>query len=315
MSVNHPVPPSAPVHSYAQLRAHHATALKYVIAKLRWEQTNNGYLKGEDAWLLHNRVISKLEAELETVETAQKGLDRFPNCYAATSTPKPHGPLSREQVEKEQREEEEREKMINEKLDEQFPFIKQLFIGPRTKQQAKNDKLLRQLIRDGEVDDLSALLPSENYRMLREGGLVQKKQPPKKPYQVQRLEREKEKMAKAKAQKAQPKVHKPDQADKADKVARVPFGPQTYEEHLASLPIFGPPTLAEAMLPAQREQRHVLLSWLRKPWPVYDEEAADLMHKLGKLALKKMEAEITLRKKLDNAEKPKTVVKAQSTTA
>lgn len=59
-----PVPPSRPVHSYTQLRAHHASALKYVIAKLRWEQMNNGYLIGEDAWLNHNMVIGLLEKEL-----------------------------------------------------------------------------------------------------------------------------------------------------------------------------------------------------------------------------------------------------------
>ena len=35
-------PTAPPKVSYAMLRQHHATALKYVIAKLRWEQTHNG---------------------------------------------------------------------------------------------------------------------------------------------------------------------------------------------------------------------------------------------------------------------------------
>ncbi|KAK1921889.1 hypothetical protein DB88DRAFT_428842, partial [Papiliotrema laurentii] len=276
-----PMAPTPPVHSYAQLRAHHSFALKYMVAKLRWEQVNNGYLRGEDAWLNHNHIIGKLEAELKEVEAAQKGLDRFPNCFAATASPKPHGPWSKEQFDAKKKAEEEEEKAINAKLDAQFPFIQQLFIGPRTKQQARNDKLLREMLKEGDWDDLSLLLPSENMRLVMQG--QQKKSPAspqKKPYDQIRMEREKAKIAE---QQATPK-----------KVAPAPtsppkrYGPMTYQEHIASLPKYGPPTLQEYLLPIQREQRHVILTWLRKPWPVFDEDAAELMEKFGRLALRKL---------------------------
>ena len=279
-----PLAPTTPVHSYAQLRAHHATALKYMIAKLRWSQANSGYLRGEDAWANHNMMIAKLEKELNQVESAQKGLDRFPNCYAVWATPEPHGPLSKEQVENKKAAEAKELKEANEKLDAHFPFIKQLFIGPRTKQQARHDKLLREMMLENDFDELELLLPSENLRMLEEGqarkgsGGGQKKS-----YEQQRQEKEEAKIA---AQFDVPKkVVTPEQP-------RPQYGPKTYEEYLASLPIYGPKTLEEYLLPTQREQRHVILTWLRKPWPTFDNEAAELMEKLGRLALKKMDVEI-----------------------
>ena len=278
-----PIAPTPPVVSYAQLRAHHATALKYIIAKLRWEQANNGYLRGEDAWLNHNHVIGKLEKELHEVEAAQKGLDRFPICFAATATPKPHGPPSKEQFDAQKKAEADEVEAFNQKLDAQFPFIKQLFIGPRTKQQARNDKLLRELMKDGDFDELSVLLPSENMRLLLEGQ-AKKAQGggQKKPYEQVRMEKEKAKIAEALAEPK--KVASP--ATPAQRI-----GPLTHEEYIATLPKFGPQTRDEYLLPTQREQRHVILSWLRKPWPVFDQDAAELMEKLGQLALKKLDAD------------------------
>lgn len=265
----------------------HASSLKYMIAKLRWEQVNNGYLRGEDAWLNHNKIIGKLEKELTEVEAAQKGLDRFPNCYAVTAIPKPHGPPSKEQFEAEKKAKEAEDKAMDEKLDAQFPFIKQLFIGPRTKQQARNDKLMREMMKEGDFDDLSVLLPSENMRMLMEGQQAKKQGGAggqKKSYEQIRQEKEKAKLAAA--------ADAPKKVSPAAAAPRIAFGPKTYEEYLASLPKFGPVTLQEHLLPTQREQRHVILTWLRKPWPVFDSEAAELMEKLGRLALKKLDLEV-----------------------
>ncbi|ORX33402.1 hypothetical protein BD324DRAFT_639994 [Kockovaella imperatae] len=292
-----PVIPTAPIVSYAQLRKFHVTALNYQIAKLRWEQNNGGYLKGEDAWLGHNNVIAKLEKELKDVQEAQKGLDRFPNCFAPTAFPKPHGPPSKEQLDEERKLKAEETKVMDAELDAQFPFIKQMFIGPRTKQQAKNDRMLRDLMKEGDFDDLSMLLPSKNMRMLMEG---QAKKAggappppsggPKKTYEQVRLEKEAEKVA---------AMRKESPSGGAAKKPRAPrIGPLTREEWIATLPRFGPITKAEAMLPAQREQRHAILTWLRKPWPVFDPDAADLMVDLGRLAVRKLDQETKAVKKL-----------------
>lgn len=281
------IKPTPPIVSYAQLRAYHVTAIKYTIARLRWDQMNNGYLRGEDAWINHNTVINKLEKELAGVEAAQKGLDQFPDmCWYPIAEPKTHGPLSKDQFEAEAKAEKEKNKLLDEKLEAQFPFIKQLFIGPRTKQQARNDRLLREGMKEGDFDDLSVLLPSENMRMLMArqankagGGAAEKK----KSYQEERMEREKAKIAatlEAEGVKPPPKA-----------TPQPRIGPLTREEWMATLPRFGPPTRGEAYLPMQREQRHVILSWLRKPWPLYDEDAAELMERLGRMALKKLEAE------------------------
>ena len=224
-------------------------------------------------------------------QAAQKGLDRFPNCYASTAFPKPHGPLAKAEVEAKEAKDAEELKIINAKLDAQFPWLPQLFIGPRTKQQARNDKLLRELLREGDFEDLSVLLPSENMRYLMEGGPKKGQghghghahKGDKKSYEQVRYEREKAKVAEALAavNGGEPK-----------KVTPPPrIGPMTKEEWMGTLPVYGPKTLQEYLLPTQREQRHVILSWLRKPWPVFDPDAAELMEKMGRLALKKLEAD------------------------
>ncbi|RXK35993.1 hypothetical protein M231_06762 [Tremella mesenterica] len=172
--------------SYAMLRAHHATACKYVIAKLRWEQTHNEYIPGEDAWHNHNRMIHKLEEELHNCEQAMS-LDIFPNVHIPVSFPKLHGPPTKEEHEKKIEEEKAKIKERDAKLDEQFPFLKKLFIGPRTKEQAKKDKYLREQLAEGDFEDLSALLPSENLKLLAEMG---NKKPVKRSFEGLRMERE-----------------------------------------------------------------------------------------------------------------------------
>ncbi|RSH92045.1 hypothetical protein EHS25_009416 [Saitozyma podzolica] len=289
------VPQSGPVVDYALLRSHHAYSLRYVIAKLRWEQANNDYIRGEDAWLNHNRMIAKLETELRDCEEARKGLDKFPDfCFAPIAFPKPHGPLSKEQFEAEKKRTANKEKELDAQLEKQFPFIKKLFIGPMTKQQARNDKLLREQLKEGDFEDLDALLPSENLRMAMRGNKVagaEKEQKPKdkRPYEAIRLEKEKAKIdAMLGTSPAPPK-----------KVTPAPkIGPVTREEYIASLPVEGPKNKGDALLPVQREQRHAILTFLRRPWPAFDEEAAGLMEKLGRLAVKRLNDEV---KKHDKA--------------
>ena len=284
-----PIRPTAPVVSYAQLRAAHALSLRYAIAKLRWNQANNGYFKGEDAWFNHNRVVSILETELSNVEAAQQSLDRFPNCFAPVAFPKPHGPFRKEQLDDAAKAAAEKQKMLDQRLDAQFPFIKQLFIGPRTKQQARNDRMLRDWMDEGDFDNLS-LLPSENMQLLMEGqakkaagGVAGAN---RKSYEQARMEKEKAKITTALEQEAAAVA-----ATKKVTPAVAKYGPMTEEEWIATLPKYGPQTRGEVMLPTQREQRHVILSWLRKPWSVFDDDAAEMMEKLGRMALKKMDAE------------------------
>lgn len=143
----------------------HVYTLKYVIAKLRWDQTHNGYIRGLSAWREHDIMIDKLEAELVKAQAAQKGYDRFPNAYYAWAEPKPHGPKTKEQVEKEIAEEVEKERFKNEKLNEHFPFIRQLFIGPMTKVQARYDKAAREDLWDGYLEDMEHLLEPENVKV------------------------------------------------------------------------------------------------------------------------------------------------------
>ena len=305
--------PTAPVVSYAQLRAHHVHALKYTIAKWRWEQNNGGYLKGEDAWLKCNEIIGKLEKELVDVQAAQKGLDRFPNCFAPTAFPKVHGPYFKEQLEEEKKVQAEKDKVMDDKLDAQFPFIKQLFIGPRTKQQARNDKMLREMLKEGDFDEISMLLPSLNMRMLMEGQAKKGGAAPspagagpKKTYEQLRLEKEAEKIVKMQKEAG----IEPGAVGMKRRGSTVPrIGPMTKEEWVATLPKFGPQTKQEVMLPAQREQRHAILTWLRRPWPVYDPDAADLMVQLGRMAIKKLDAE-TKAQKVKEMVKQKEAVKA-----
>lgn len=108
-------------------------------------------------------MIDKLEAELIKVEAAQKGYDRFPNAHYAWATPKPHGPKSKEQHEKFIAEEERIEELKNKELDKHFPFLQQLFIGPKTKMQARYDKIAREDLADGYLEDLEHLLEPENF--------------------------------------------------------------------------------------------------------------------------------------------------------
>ncbi len=259
-------------------------------------------------------MISKLEDEVADVEEAQKGLDRFPNCFAPTAFPKPHGPPSKEQFEKEIKEERERLKELDEKLEAHFPWVRQLFIGPMTLNQARKNKMLREALAEGDLDDedLSVLLPSVNMRMLVEGGPHgenlkadkekkdknhdggEKEKKEKKPYQQERYEKERAKVNAA-LEASPPKKSSP----------KPRVGPLTKEEWIASLPKFGPLAQAEALLPAQREQRHAILTWLRKPWGVYDEQAAGLLERLAKVAGSKLESEARARARGEKAEKEK----------
>ncbi|XAO26200.1 hypothetical protein I312_105034 [Cryptococcus bacillisporus CA1280] len=155
-----------PASSYAALRAHHTYPLRYVIAKLRWEQSNNLYLPGQDAVWNHDQMIIELEKGLHNVEEAKKSLNKFPNCFAPVWFPKPHGPRTQEEDEEIKKLEAEKDKIIDKNLNQHFPFLKQLFIGPKTKQQACNDRLLREQLREGDFEDVSVLLPSANMKML-----------------------------------------------------------------------------------------------------------------------------------------------------
>ena len=280
----------APVVDYAMLRQHHATTLRYVIAKLRWEQANNGYTRGEKPWMIHNRVIADMEAELKMVEAAQKGLDQFADfAYAPFADPKPHGPQSQAQLQalqdKERKRVEERDKI----LEREFPWLKQLFIGPKTKQEARNDKAVRERIENNNFDDLEHLLPKENWEMAIGGGGEKKK---RKSYWDIRMEREKKAIRRYAEEKEDEAEDAQEEAKSVrpakEKEAAAPVGPVTKEEYVASLPHYGPQTRQEAMLPVQREQRHYILNLLKRPWPVYDEDMAGVMEEMGKLALDKL---------------------------
>lgn len=286
----------APIVNYALLRSHHASAMRYIIAKLRYEQSHNLYLPGESAWREHNAAIQRLEEELKLVVSAQKSLDMFPDfCHAPTAplVTKAYGPQTREEVEKNKAEIEKKDNEMNKELEKNFPFIKQLFIGPMTKAQARNDRLLRKALKEGDLNELTELLPSANLRMAMEAaGQGEKKVEKRRPYHEVRMEREKERI-KVILEGEEARMAKLPKDDEK----KVKIGPITKEEHLASLPVYGPKTRAEALLPIQREQRHVILNYLRKPWPQYDDEAAQLMEKLGRLAVKKLNHEAELKEK------------------
>ncbi|KAK6903320.1 hypothetical protein I203_108585 [Kwoniella mangroviensis CBS 8507] len=284
-----------PEPSYAMLRAHHAYALKYTIAKLRWDQVNNLYLPGQDADWNHNEMINKLEKELHNVQEAQKGLDQFPNCFAPIAFPKAHGPLTKEKFEENKKAEMEREKKINEELEKVFPFLKRLFIGPLTKMQAKRDFLLREQLRDNDLEDISMLIPTENKKWLMAQQEKKQANHPtnRKSYEQQRYEKEKQKVAAhleflAKQKKEQEEKEPP----------RKPLGPLTREEWIATLPVYGPKTYDEVMLPSQREQRHNIISWLQRPWGTYNKKASKAMEALVELAKESLEEEKVLREKL-----------------
>ncbi|WVW82691.1 hypothetical protein I302_104702 [Kwoniella bestiolae CBS 10118] len=294
-SLNVTPKPQPPEPSYAMLRAHHAYALKYTIAKLRWDQVNNLYLPGQDADWNHNEMIAKLEKELHDVQEAQKGLDQFPNCFSPIAFPKPHGPLTKEKFEENKKVEQEKEKRINEELEKVFPFLKRLFIGPMTKMQAKRDFLLREQLKDNDLEDISILIPTENKKwlMAQQDKKVANRPTNRKTYEQQRYEKEKAKVA---AQLEVLAKQKKEQAERNP--PRKPFGPLTKEEWIATFPVYGPKTYNEAMLPSQREQRHAIISWLQRPWGVYNEKASKAMEALAELAKESLEEEKVLREKL-----------------
>lgn len=294
-----PAAPPGPKVNYALLRSHQVAAMKYVIGRLRWDQNNHGYTPGESAWREHNGMIQRMEDELKEVVAAQKALDQFPDfCFAplAPVSPKPYGPPTREQVEKAKADAKKEEEELDRELDKAYPFIRQLFIGPMTKQQAKNDRLLRKLLLDGQWQGLTRLLPSENRRLAL--GEEDRRHEKRRPYQEVRLEREKAKikaLQEEQAQHAPPTTTTKDEADKKEHTAKI--GPMTKEEYMTTLPVFGPKTRGETLLPIQREQRHVVLNFLRKPWQQYDEEAAVLLERLGRLAVKRLSEDVKAKEK------------------
>jgi hypothetical protein len=290
-------PPPPPKVDYALLRAHHTSAVRYVISKLRWEQANNAFLQGESAWREHNRIILRLEDELKSVQAAQKALDQFADfCHApiAPLVAKPYGPPTEEQVVKAKADAERRERELDAEVEKNFPFVKQLFIGPMTKQQARNDRVLRKCLKEGDLADITELLPSANLRMaLKAAGQEEKKVEKPRPYHQVRMEREEKKIRVILEEEAARIAKLPARTE--GKKARI--GPMTQAEHVAALPVFGPKTRAEALLPIQREHRHVILSYLRRPWPQYDDDAAQLMEELGRLAVKRLNHEVDLQDK------------------
>lgn len=258
-------------------------------------------------------MIGKLEDELSGVESAQKILDKYPNLSHPIAPHGPallksqtYGPLTSEQVNVEIEKERLKELALDKQLFEQFPFLKQAFVGPRTKAQAKAHGDMRKIIFDGEfyMDDLEEMMPEENLKAAMEGLSIDpyRKKPAPAPapapaqgtggrrmrkmtYDEIRLEKEQAKIvAQHKAAGLEP-PHSP----KKPVVKPKPEGPMTKEEWMSTLPVFGPRTRGEAMLPVQREQRQIILTWLKQPWPVYDEEAAGLMHQLGTLAFGRLE--------------------------
>ncbi|WWC86596.1 uncharacterized protein L201_001473 [Kwoniella dendrophila CBS 6074] len=294
-----------PVVNYAMLREHHAYALKNTIARLRWDQVNNLYLPNQDADWNHNEMISKLEKELNDVQEAQKGLDKFPTiCHAPTAFPKPHGPLTNEKHEELKELEELKEKKINEQLDKDFSgILRQLFIGPKTKLQWKRDELLRHQLKEGDLEEISMLIPTENrkWMMLQQEKRAHGHGHPhnRKPYEQQRLEKENRKikanLAKIAKEKAEEAEAKGETGEKKQKI----IGPLTKEEWHASLPISGPKTEQQAnLLPLQRAQRHAIISWLQRPWGNYNEKASKAMEALAELAKESLEEEKISREKM-----------------
>ncbi|KAK8869681.1 hypothetical protein IAR55_000249 [Kwoniella newhampshirensis] len=284
-----------PAPSYALLRATHVYALRYMIAKLYWEKANNQYHPYQDAEWNHDTIISDLENELKDVQAAQKGLDRFPSiAYAPISFPKMHGPRTREEeVELTKKGYEER-RILDMKLDERFPFLRQLFVGPKTKQQAKNDRRVREQLQYGNQDDLEFLLPAANLEIL-EKRIANppvpgyKAPPPRKTHEQIRMEKERAKIA-AYLEANPPQGFVPrDEKDKQGNIRIPRIGPLTKEEYIQTLPRFGPLTREQALLPKQREQRHQILDWMRRPWSQWDEQAAALMDQLAKLARERLE--------------------------
>lgn len=275
-------------------------------------------------------MINKLEDELKTVECAQQGLDKFPNCYYPIADAIKHGPVTLETVVAKEMKESIRDKMIDKELERVYPFFRQLNIGPRTKAQEKAHAELREILMSGGYypDDLEELLPTENLRRYHAGEPFDIKPSPKaspKPTpkatpapgpapapapKPKRLTYDEARVEKENAKIAQQLKDKGIEATPV-KIEHKKIGPLTKEDFLASLPKFGPKTKGEAMLPIQREQRQIILAWLRQPWGEYDEEAAGLIHKMGTLAFARLEEKDKKEKAAKGgkavAEKPKAV--------
>jgi len=264
---------------------------------------NNGYIPGADAWVNHTTMINKLEDELKTIECAQAGLDKFPNCHYPIAENVKHGPVTLDVVVAKEIKDSTRDKMIDKELERVYPFFRQLAHGPRTKMQDKAHAELRDILMSGGYypDDLEELLPTENLRRYHAGEPFDRK-PPAKPvakpspspapaaapkprkltYDQARCEKENAKIAAQLKEKGIEPT--PVKAEERKKI-----GPMTEEEYLASLPRYGPKTKGEVMLPIQREQRALILTWLRQPWGEYDDEAAALIHKMGNMAFVRLE--------------------------
>jgi len=281
------------------LRAFHATACKYVINKLRWEQTHNGYIPNADAWNNHTTMIHKLEDELKTIECAQAGLDKFPNCHYPIAENIKHGPVTLDVVVAKEIKDATRDKMIDKELERVYPFFRQLHHGPRTRMQDKAHAELREILMSGGYypDDLEELLPTENLRRYNAGEPFDIKPSPKPvakapspaPAPKKRLTYDEARCEKENVKIVAQLKEKGLEAPALKTEERKKEGPITQEEYLASLPKYGPKTKGEVMLPIQREQRALILAWLRQPWGEYDEEAAGLIHKMGNMAFAKLE--------------------------
>ena len=246
-------------------------------------------------------MINKLEDELKTIECAQAGLDKFPNCYYPIAENIKHGPVTLDIVVAKEIKDATRDKMIDKELERVYPFFRQLHHGPRTKMQDKAHAELREILMSGGYypDDLEELLPTENLRRYNAGEPFDIKPSPKPvakapspaaaPAPKKRLTYDEARCEKEIAKIAAQLKEKGLEAPALKVEERKKEGPVTKEEHLASLPKYGPKTKGEVMLPIQREQRALILAWLRQPWGEFDEEAAGLIHKMGNMAFAKLE--------------------------
>jgi hypothetical protein len=194
-----------------------------------------------------------------------------------------------------------RDKMIDKELERVYPFFRQLHHGPRTRTQDKAHSELREILMSGGYypDDLEELLPTENLRRYNAGEPFDIKPSPKlvakapspapAPAPKKRLTYDEARCEKENAKIAAQLKEKGLEAPALKVEERKKEGPITKDEYLASLPKYGPKTKGEVMLPIQREQRALILAWLRQPWGEFDEEAAGLIHKMGNMAFAKLE--------------------------
>jgi len=244
-------------------------------------------------------MINKLEDELKTIECAQAGLDKFPNCHYPIAENIKHGPVTLDIVVAKEIKDATRDKMIDKELERVYPFFRQLHHGPRTRMQDKAHAELREILMSGGYypDDLEELLPTENLRRYNAGEAFDIKPSPKPvakasspaPATKKRLTYDEARCEKENAKIVAQLKEKGLEAPALKVEERKKEGPITKEEYLASLPKYGPKTKGEVMLPIQREQRALILAWLRQPWGEFDDEAAGLIHKMGNMAFAKLE--------------------------